>query len=204
MKKILMIVAVACMGNFGYAQTTAGTTAYGNTNRVVEGGMIVNSDKALNTDFSKYKTFGFASQVQTKNGLFFLNDYVLKNLIKHDVWHELETRGYDMAQQNPDLIVNFRVFDKPVEIKGFAGGTETGYWGTEEFRDVDSQRTYKLDAGSIIIQMADRTTGKMVWQGYASGITDGKVFDKDREKIAEAVSLIFNEYNNRADNLGNR
>lgn len=198
MKKIMMTVMVACMGTFGYAQTTTG--AAGNTEQVVNDNIIVNADKALNTDFSKYKTFAWASQVKTDNGVYFLNDYVLKNAVRHAVLHELEGLGYEMKDQAADLIVNFRVFDKPVEIQGFTG-YEQGYWGTEEYRDRDDQRTYKLDAGSLIVQMVDRTTGQIVWQGYASGIMDNNVFDKDKERINQAVALIFDEYDQRADNL---
>jgi hypothetical protein len=40
-----------------------------------------------------------------------------------------------------------------------------------------------------------------VWQGYASGLMNGNAFDKDKNKIAEAVSMIFDSYTHRADNL---
>jgi hypothetical protein len=52
-----------------------------------------------------------------------------------------------------------------------------------------------------MIHLADRKTGKLVWQGYASGLMDGNVFTKEGNKIDEAVSMVFDKFNYRADNL---
>ena len=52
-----------------------------------------------------------------------------------------------------------------------------------------------------MIHIVDRNTGKLIWQGYASGLMDGEVFGKDINKITEAVSMVFDTYHQRADNL---
>lgn len=163
----------------------------------------VAADRNLDEDvnFDQYKTYAWASQVDNKqNGIFFLNDLVLKDLVRHAVSHELDSRGYDYKQDAPDLVANFRVFEGPVEIRGLTGLGDD-YWGVNELKDYDDTRTYKLDEGSIIVQLVERESGKLVWQGYASGLTDGNVFDKNEEKINTAVSKIFDEYPYRADNL---
>ena len=46
--------------------------------------------------------------------------------------------------------------------------------------------------------MADRESGQVVWQGFASGLIENNTFVKDEGKIHEAVNLIFEEYDQRA------
>jgi hypothetical protein len=161
-------------------------------------------DGAGNADanMEQYNTYAFASQVDNKldEGLFFVNDLVLKAEIRDAVKHELESRGYRHAASGPDLVVNFRVFDKATQIQGLQGLGD-GYWSSAETVGIDAPQTVNLEKGSLMIHIVDRNTGKLVWQGYASGLMDGDVFSKEKNKVAEAVSMIFESYNHRADKL---
>lgn len=161
----------------------------------------VQADKRLNTDLSKYKTYQFASQVDNNldPGLYFLNDLALKELIRTSVNNELQGLGYKKAKQSPDMIISFRVFDKPVTLAGFAS-YGTNFYGTE-IRDPEDVREYKVEAGTLLVSMVDRKQGLVVWQGFASGLMQGNSFIRDASKIKQAVNLIFNEYNQRADNI---
>ena len=162
----------------------------------------VEAFKKLNHDFSKYKTFYWSSQVDQKEdpGFYFLNDLVLKGLVRESVEGELEGLGYEKANQSPDLLVNFRVFDKPTSIKGYTGYGTT-YWGDTETRDEEDATTYEVKAGTLVVNLVDRQSGLVVWTGFASGLMDGQVFNKDEIKIKEAVNLVFEEYNQRADGI---
>lgn len=163
--------------------------------------VTVDTDKKLNTDFSKYKTYTWASQVDNKldPGLYFLNDLELKERIRSAVSSELAGRGYKFTRQSPDLLVNFRVFEKQTTIKGY-NGYGTTYFGTNEVREPEDATTYDVKAGSIILNMVDMKTGQSVWRGIASGITNGNGFDRDHNKIKQAINLIFEKYTFRADN----
>ena len=159
--------------------------------------ITVESDRALNTDFSKYKTFGLASQVDSEldEGFYFLNDLVMKSMIRDAVKDELMGLGYTESDE-PDLIVNFRVFDEPVTLKGFEG-YGTSYW-SEEYRQISDTTSYDVEAGTLLVSMADRESGQVVWQGFASGLLENNSFIKDEAKIHEAVNMIFEEYDQRA------
>lgn len=160
-------------------------------------------DGAGNADanMENFNTYAFASQVDNKldAGFFFLNDLVLKDQIRNAVKHEMASRGYTHTTSSPDLVVNFRVFDKATEIQNLQGLGDA-YWGAGE-ADRFTQETVSLKEGSVIVHIVNRKTGELVWQGYASGLMDGNVFNKDKDKISEAVSMIFDTYNHRADNL---
>ncbi|GAB3559835.1 DUF4136 domain-containing protein [Spirosoma fluminis] len=162
--------------------------------------VTVEADKKLNTDFSKYKTYTWASQVDNKldPGFYFLNDLELKERIRSAVSSELAGRGYKFTRQSPDLLINFRVFEKPTTIRGYTGYGTT-YFGQNEVRDPEDATTYDVKAGSVIVNMIDMKTGQSVWRGLASGITNGNGFDRDQNKIKQAVNLIFEKYGYRAD-----
>lgn len=162
--------------------------------------ITIDADKKLNTDFSKYKTYGWASQIDDKldPGLYFLNDLALKERIRNAIGYEMDGRGYNYKRQSPDLLVNFRVFDQPATIRGFTGYGTT-YFGSKEVREPEDVTTFEIKPGSIIINLVDTKTGQVVWRGLASGLTTNNGFDRRNNKIREAVTLLFNEYNFRAD-----
>jgi hypothetical protein len=180
-------------------------------------------------EFQEYETYTWASQINdSQNNVYFLNDLILKGKIMHAVAHELEARGYRHTEQGADLVVNFRVFEEPVEITAVPADMGTGYWGPGDFTGGTTgamgtttgtgtgigttapgaagtaQQTYQLQEGSIIVQLADKESGQVVWQGFASGLTDGNVFSKDEQRITEAVRLIFDTYPHEATGLSDR
>ena len=160
--------------------------------------ITVESDRVLDTDFDKYKTFAMSSQVDSEldEGLYFLNDLVMKSMVRDAVKDELMGLGYEERDENADLIVNFRVFDEPVTLKGYEGYGST-YWN-DEYRQISDTTSYDVEAGTLLVSLADRESGRVVWQGFASGLIENNTFIKDEAKIHEAVNMIFEDYNHRA------
>ena len=183
MKKLIWICLIS-MGSVGAARAQA---------------ITVKSDRAPDTDFTGYKTFYWASQVDSwlDDGMYFLNDLTMKAMIRDAVKGELMGLGYQMQSFEPDLIVNFRVFEKPVTLRGYDGNS-TSYWGDERYREISDTASYEVEAGTLLVSIADRESGNVVWQGFASGLIRDDAFVKDEGKIREAVNLIFEEYNQRA------
>jgi hypothetical protein len=183
MKKLIVATALLLVAGLSQAQN-----------------ITVDADKKLNTDFSKYKTYGWASQVDNKldPGFYFLNDLVLKERIRDAVQYAMDGRGYKLTRQKPDLLVNFRVFDQPTSIKRYTGYGTT-YFGSEEVREPEDVTTFNIKAGSLIINLVDTKTGQVVWRGLASGLTNNNGFDRDHNKIKQAINLVFDQYGYRAD-----
>jgi hypothetical protein len=163
--------------------------------------ITVQADKQLNTDFSKYKTFYWASQVDSKldEGFYFLNDLILKTNVRTAIQSEMEGLGYKLQSTSPNLVVNFRVFDKPVTLKGYES-YGVSYWSGVEMRDAADAKMYEVKAGTLLVTFVDVKTGQIVWQGFASGLINNNEFIKDEAKIKEAVNLIFDKYEYRAGN----
>lgn len=183
MKTILISIALLLFASVSWAQN-----------------ITVDADKKLNTDFSKYKTYMWASQVDSDldPGFYFLNDLALKKRVRDAVRFSLEGRGYKFTRQSPDLMVNFRVFEKPATIQGYTGYGTT-YFGNNEVREADDKTTFEIKAGSLIVNLIDLKTGQVIWRGLASGLTNTNGFDRDENRIKQAVNLIFEKYAYRAD-----
>lgn len=161
--------------------------------------ITVQSEMRENTDFDQYKTFNWSSRVDNRldEGLYFLNDLVMKDQIRQAVQHELYGLGYRHDQQQPDLVVNFRVFDKATTMRGMEGYGD-GYWGKDRFTDIASVTQHDVEPGTLLISLADRKSGAVVWHGFASGLISDNRFVKDEHAIVQAVHRIFEEYTNSA------
>ena len=183
MKKMMMV----CLMSVGFMVAANAQT------------IRVESDRELDTDFSEYKTFYWSSQVDQwlDEGMYFMNDLTMKAMIRDAVKGELMGKGYEMESSNPDLIVNFRVFEEPVTLKGYEG-YGTSYWGDERYREAEDTTSYNVEAGTLLLSMADRESGKVVWQGFASGLIKDQAFVKDESTIRQAVNMIFEEFDQRA------
>ncbi|UOR06497.1 DUF4136 domain-containing protein [Hymenobacter aerilatus] len=179
-----------------------GSDQRGDANQAVNPyGSVQTTPSPNDVDFTKYKTYSWASQVRNENNTtYFLNDLVFKAMVRDAVDHEMVSRGYTYSPDGGDLLLNFRVFDQPTEIRSNEN-LGNGYWGTSESYAYNPRNQVKLDQGSILVQMIDRRESVEVWQGYASGLTNGNAFDKDKNKVYAAVGQIFNKYQYRGDKL---
>ena len=168
----------------------------------------ITSNRDLSAPFDTYKTYGWAKHVTTTTSLAYaLNDAIMKSKIQDAVAHELKSRNYVMNQRNPDVLINYRVFDKAVNVKDADGYFhDNSYWGTDEVRNnalgslpfassyYDQNSEYYFDKGTLMVQLVDAKKGVVVWQGYASGLTDGNAFDRNPDHVAQAIRLIFDKY----------
>lgn len=161
--------------------------------------ITVNTDEQPDADFSKYKTFYWTSQVDNEldPGLYFLNDLELKAEIRDAVKSEMEGRGYRLDETSPDMIINFRVFDKPVTLKGFDTYGQS-YWGGTTVNGPDQIKSYDVKAGTLLVSMLDKKDSRIVWQGFVSGLIDNDAFMKDEVKIQQAVHELFDRFGHSA------
>jgi len=170
--------------------------------------ITVETSEKLNHDFSEYKTFALASHVSPENeeSTFFANDPSMKSIIREAVQAELMGLGYEMDEENADLVVNFRVFEEPIQINGMDSYGGSAYWGNNiQYRDISDTTTYNLDAGTLMVSLIDRESGAIVWHGFASGLLDeSNHMRKDPIAIREAVNMVFDEYGRRASDYSRR
>jgi hypothetical protein len=153
-----------------------------------------NVDPAAN--FQAYRSFAFFDEATGSKTAYdsFANQY-----IKSAVVREMQARGLQQAQ-SPDLLVNIHVQTKDkVRVSetptGAYYGGYYGYrggmygWGTGVSTTVDN-----YTEGTLNIDIIDRATSKLVWEGIAVGRISDKARENPQPAIDAVVKQVFERY----------
>jgi hypothetical protein len=154
-------------------------------------------------DFSRYKTFGFASPLGTdKSGYASLVSQYLKAATQR----ELEARGLKLVAASPQLLVNFnaalneklRVDTTPTATMSV--GVGRGYYGYRAgmysawplYADRTTVTPY--NEGTLNIDLADTVRKQLVWEGVVTGSVTQKNLDNLQVSVDAAVAAAFAKY----------
>lgn len=172
-------------------------TNTGNTAMTDDSGIVVYFNEANPSNLGQYKTFTWVTPIQGMGDKSFDNDPIQQEAIQQSLIDELQRKGYTMVPDNSDILVNYYVFREPVRLTGTNNDDFADFrWNPNALRAAGDTRVHDLDTGTLLVQLANRKTGELVWQGYATGLTDGDVALIDADKVKRAVALIFDKYNN--------
>jgi len=117
----------------------------------------------------RYRAFAWASQVDNLEcNEYFLNDQWVKTSVKHAISKQLGSIGYIYTEQEPDLLINFRVFDKPQTIT-CAADWGPDYFSEGEIEQYDESRVIEIPEGTVVVQFIDRRAGKHRVAGVGDG-----------------------------------
>lgn len=167
-------------------------------------GPKVRSDYDKSTDFSRYKTFGFASPLGTDNEHY---QTIVSQQLKVITRRELEARGLTYSEKSPQLLVNFsaRLSDKlrtdtvprtgmSMGVGGGRGyyGYRAGYYSAWPMYDETIVSSYT--EGTLNIDVIDAARKQMVWEGVAVGSVSEKARENMAETIEKVVVAIFQKY----------
>lgn len=125
----------------------------------------VKSDYSATANFSDYKTYLLRTDDLKLNDLD--KDRVLNELSK-----QVQAKGLTFSQ-DPDLIINVKASSQKIQdvttsYKNFGWGRPLG-WGGGIRRG--NTWTNNYNSGTIVIDIIDAKTRKLVWQGVGSGIS---------------------------------
>lgn len=148
----------------------------------------VNSDFDKSIDFTKYKTFALYKS-DSNLTISQLNQDRIYNAIRS----EMVKKGFQEATANPDVLINtVAVFKDRTDVSatnyGFGGAYRPYYWGGGVGYTNYDVRHYK--DGSLIIDVVDANSNKLIWQGIGNKEIDGPIKDPDT-KIPKAVAMIM-------------
>jgi hypothetical protein len=159
---------------------------------VAQQGPDIRVNTAPNADLASYATFGFPEQTGTDRGGYetFVTDH-----FKAAVREQMEARGYQYVDENPDLLVNFYanvrertdVRSSPAPSSGYYGYRYGlyGAWPLYE-NDIDTV-TYPVGTANIDIVDADRK--QLIWEGVAQG----KIRESDLQDPEQAIEGVVTE-----------
>jgi len=159
-------------------------------------------------DRTKYKTFAWIPEGQSKSTSIYNNDIATDKIVE-SASQEMGNKGFILQSENPDLLLRYTAVVKK-EIKDY---TEPVYYnaparllprvGYYRGRGVyyysyynplpiyvgDQERSIRVKANSIIIDMIDRKTSKVIWRGWAEGEVNNP--EKAINEIPQVIGNIF-------------
>lgn len=137
----------------------------------------VGADNALGASIENFKTFGWVSSIDKipedqlfigDEGVIVFNNASTRSKIKDAIMYELISKGYEFRYFEPDMLVSFYVTEQPGELRVY-DGYKLYNGGLDTARTPENVETIEAEAGTLMINIIDRESGKMVWRGYATG-----------------------------------
>jgi hypothetical protein len=149
------------------------------------------------TDFSKYKTFAF-----TENSMKLPIQELNRTRMLQAIENELTAKGLTKSD-NPDVLIDLHV---KAEQKQDATATTTGpgmyggygapwRYGYGAGFSTTQINVNEYTEGTLFINMVDKATDKLVWQGRGTKVIDEDASaEKRTQNINTAISSIFQKY----------
>lgn len=152
--------------------------------------------QAKDFTLAKYKTFGFY-QVESSGDALGPNYTSNLELLKKAITKQFQAKGLTPASDNPDLLVNIGiVVSEEVQTRetSFSDpGDRVAYMGQRNYHWQSQEvvvGTYKQ--GSVTLDLVDRSTGNLVWQGTAESVLPEKE-QKIPELIEKGMEELFTQ-----------
>ncbi|AEP30968.1 DUF4136 domain-containing protein [Brumicola nitratireducens] len=142
--------------------------------------------------FNKYQTYTFHPSVSVEGDNY---DSMSSRYIKLAIQNEMQKKGFRQAE-DADLWVNFNVYvhdkltvDTSPSISLYYGfRRDYGVWGNYPMLQ---ERIQQYTEGTLNIDLIDRKTNLLLWEGVAIGKVTSRTYDNLEFKINEAVKLMF-------------
>jgi hypothetical protein len=148
--------------------------------------MNVSSYVERGVDLGQYRTYDWAPAEQLATGDPRLdNSPFFQEQVQTAVERQLATRGFEKTA-SPDLLVHYHA-SVTQEIYISDGERREGY--------CEDCKPEVYDAGTLLIDLVDARTNRLVWRGSARGSIDGVIDNQARmeQRVAEAVTRILDK-----------
>lgn len=160
----------------------------------------VTSDYDKSADFDSYKTYSFYEWKEASDQL--LTDFDKKR-IKNAVGKEMEAKGYKFIEGEADLTVSlFVVLEQKTSRTAYTNHYGGGYYGYDDwdygygggwgagYATTTYTETDYID-GTLVIDVFDTSTRKIVWQGVGSGTVDEDPQKRERTMPHEIAQIFY-------------
>lgn len=155
----------------------------------------VTTDYDRSASFTGFKTYRIYD-VKGKGEVSQLNADRITNAVQAT----MNQKGFTASTDNPDLDVNVMTITKDKKVVtantnyyGYGGAYRSyGYWGGGA-GGTTTFNAYDYKNGSLIIDIVNAKTQKLLWQGVGNADIDGEVSNPDKF-IQDAVNKIMTEF----------
>jgi len=157
--------------------------------------MTVSSHFEPTADFSRYRSYDWGPADALPTGDPRLdNDPFFQDYLQGAIERQLTLKGLQRSTSGtPDLLIHYHA-NVSQRINVNRVDRERGYCYGDDCQvktDVDD-----YEAGTLVLDVVDTRTNKVVWRGWAQDSLDGVIGDRDRMegKIDEAVPRMLNRF----------
>jgi hypothetical protein len=152
--------------------------------------MSVSSYVRRGLDFAHYRTYDWGPADALPTGDPRLDrDPFFKDHVEGAVEKQLAARGYERsASGTPDLLIHYHA-SITQRIDANRSDREYGYCYDEDCQ----ARVIEYEAGTLVLDLVDARTNRVVWRGWAQNSVEGVLGNRDRmaRKISEGVTLML-------------
>jgi hypothetical protein len=138
-------------------------------------------------DLGSYRTYGWGPPVvQTTGDPRLDSNQFFQERVETAVERQLAARGFEKTGDAPDLLVRYYA---SVEQQVNADGADRPYVSC------DGCRPFVFDAGTIVIDLIDARTRRLVWRGWEEGSIDGLIDNQARmeKRVDQSVARIIEQ-----------
>lgn len=155
--------------------------------------MNVSSHVEQGLDFTQYKTWGWGAADALPASDPRLDDPFFRDHLQGAVEREMKRRGMGAPASSgtPDLLVHHHANVAP-RIDVNRGDPTTGACYDGDCR----VRVLEQEVGTILIDVLDARTKRLIWRGWAQTSVDGVLGDpqKVEDRVTKAVSRMFKRF----------
>jgi hypothetical protein len=148
--------------------------------------MQVNSYVERGADVTRYRTYHWAPADARATGDPRLdNNEFFRDRLQAQIDRRLGDRGFEkVTAAGPDLLIHYHA---SVAQEIDANGADQPYVSCEDCVP------YVYEAGTIVVDLVDARTNRLLWRGWAEGSIDGAIDDQTfmERRIDEAVARIM-------------
>src|SRR5215467_7393070 len=156
----------------------------------------VSNDYDKSVNFDQYKTFSLYNSDSIHDAISQLNQRRILDAVKS----EMTKKGFQENTSNPDVLVNVTAIlqnrvavSSTTDYYGYGGMYRPYYWGGGMSAASTNYNVQHYKDGSLIIDVIDASTKKLVWQGTGNKEIDKPAKDPDTA-IPKAVASIMESF----------
>jgi hypothetical protein len=155
--------------------------------------MSVSSHVQRDIDFARYRTFGWGPADALPTGDPRLdNNPFFKDHMQGAVERHLAAKGLELSSaEKPDLLIHYHAsVTQRLDVNRV--DREYGYC----YGDDCGIRVMEYEAGTLVLDVVDPRTDRVVWRGWAQDSLEGVIENQDRMErmINEAVALMLERF----------
>lgn len=157
--------------------------------------LSVSYDYDSTADFSQYKTYAWLESKGKAHSDPRIDNDLLDGRIRRSVDAELGLKGLSrVPEPEADLLVGYHVtLDRKIEVStvdstyGYGRGPAWGRYGYGGRIDVPETRVDQYDEGTLLLDLVDRKTQRLVWRGSATDRVELERHPEEREESLRAA-----------------